>query len=72
MGEVSGLVTALAVLGIMKARDAREEDRKSRQEEAFVPFRLPPLLYREQSICESVTEAWPPDALAMSAARSIP
>jgi hypothetical protein len=43
MGSVSELVAALALLGITRIWDAREEERKSRQEEAFVPFNLPPL-----------------------------
>jgi hypothetical protein len=50
MGSVSDLVAALAFLGLMRVWDAREEDRKSRQEEAFVPFNLPPLPQCEQSI----------------------
>jgi hypothetical protein len=41
MGSVSDLVAALALLGITRVWNAREEDRKSRQEEAFVPFNLP-------------------------------
>jgi hypothetical protein len=43
MGGISELVGALALLGIMRAWDAREEERKSRQEEVFVPFKLSPL-----------------------------
>jgi len=43
MGSVPDLVAALAFLGILRTWDAREEDRKSRQEEVFVPFNLPPL-----------------------------
>ena len=59
MGGVSDLVAALAVLGIMREWDALEEDRKSRQEEAFVPFKLPPLPQRDQSIPHPVAEARP-------------
>ena len=43
MGSVPELVAALALLGIMSIWDAREEERKSRQEEALVPFNLPAL-----------------------------
>lgn len=67
MGGVSDLVAALAVLGIMRAWDALEEDRKSRQEEAFVPFKLPPLPQREQSIPHPVVEVRPSVGVVTSA-----
>ena len=66
MGNASDLVGALALLGIMRVWDAREEDRKSRQEEVFVPFNLPPLLHREQSIPQPAAEARPRVAVATS------
>jgi hypothetical protein len=44
MGSISDLVTALSLLGITRAWNAQEDDRRFRQEEAFVPFRLPPLI----------------------------
>ena len=43
MGGIADLVGALALLDAMKAWDARQEERKSGQEEVFVPFKLPPL-----------------------------
>jgi hypothetical protein len=67
MGSVPDLIAALAFLGILRTWDAREEDRKSRQEEAFVPFNLPPLPQREQSIPCPVAEARPPVGVATSA-----
>jgi hypothetical protein len=74
MGNVSDLIGALALLGIMRAWDAREEARTSRQEEVFVPFNLPPLPQREQPIRQPATEVRPPVAVATSAshARSTP
>ena len=50
MGSVSEFVYAMAALGILRAWNAREEERKSKQEEEFVPFRLPPLPQQEQAI----------------------
>jgi hypothetical protein len=41
MGEVMSWAAALAFLGVMRAWDARQEERTSRQEEVFVPFNLP-------------------------------
>jgi hypothetical protein len=67
MGGISDLVAALGVLGIMRAWHALEEDRKSRQEEAFVPFNLPPLPQKGQSIPQPVAEARPLVAVATSA-----
>ena len=74
MGNVPDLVAALAFLGILRTWDAREEDRKSRQEEVFVPFNLPPLPQWGQSIPQPAAEARPPVAVATSAlhARSTP
>jgi hypothetical protein len=74
MGEISNLVVALALLGIMRAQDAREEERKSRQEEVFVPFKLPPLPQREQAIGQPITEDRSPVAMEtfVSHARSTP
>jgi hypothetical protein len=57
MGGVSEMVAALAALGIMRAWEARQEDRKLRQEETFVPFHLPPLPQQEKSIPQPVIEA---------------
>ena len=65
MGEVSSLVAALAALGIMRAWDVAEEDRKSQQEGVLVPFNLPPLPQREQTICQPETGI----AVAASASR---
>jgi len=42
MNEISGLLAALAALGIIRAWNAAEEDRASRREEVFVSFNLPP------------------------------
>jgi hypothetical protein len=67
MGSISDLVMALSLLGSMRAWDTREEDRKSRQEEAFVPFRLPPLTLREQSISHPAAETKPCIAVTTSA-----
>jgi hypothetical protein len=53
MGEISSLVAALAALGLVRAWDAAEEDRTSRQEGVFVPFNLPPLSPREQPTRQS-------------------
>jgi hypothetical protein len=67
MGSVAELVYAMAALGILRAWNAREEERKSRQEEEFVPFRLPPLPKQEQSIPLPMEESAPEVALAASA-----
>ncbi|HEX6552065.1 MAG TPA: hypothetical protein VF026_04830 [Ktedonobacteraceae bacterium] len=67
MGSVPELIAALAFLGILRTWDAREEDRKSRQEEVFVPFNLPPLRQPEQSIPCPAAEARPPVAVGTSA-----
>jgi hypothetical protein len=67
MGSVSELVYAMAALGILRAWNAREEERKSRQEEEFVPFRLPPLPQQEQAISLPMEESAPEVALAASA-----
>ena len=67
MGSVSELVLAMAALGILRAWNAREEESKSRQEEEFVPFRLPPLSQPEQSILLPLEEAMPDVAMAASA-----
>jgi len=67
MGSVPELVAALAFLGILRTWDAREEDRKSRQEEVFVPFNLPPLPQRQQSIPCPAAEVRPPVVVVTSA-----
>ena len=67
MGSLSELVYALAALGILRAWNAREEEKKSRQEEEFVPFRLPPLPQQEQTIPLPLEEAMPNVAMAASA-----
>lgn len=65
MGSVPELVAALAFLGILRTWDAREEDRKSRQEEVFVPFNLPPVKP------QATAEAQPPVAASSSDAMPI-
>ncbi len=70
MGEVSNLVVALAVLGIMRRRDALEKDRTSRKEETFVPFNLSPLSQRGQPIPQPAEEARPHIAVATSASHA--
>jgi hypothetical protein len=74
MGNVSDLIAALTILGLIREREAREEARTSRQEEVFVPFNLPPLPQREQSIPHPAAEARPRIAVAASVphARSTP
>jgi hypothetical protein len=74
MGGISDLVGALALQGVMRARDALEENRKSRQEESFVSFNLPPLVQQGQSIPQATTKGRPRIAVATSAshARSTP
>ena len=67
MGSVSELVYAMAALGILRAWNAREEERKSRQEEEFVPFRLPPLSQQERSIPLPLEEVKPDVAMTASA-----
>jgi hypothetical protein len=57
MGTVFDLVVAVGLLGLMRARDAVEGDRKLRQEEVFVPFNLPPLTQQEQAIGKSAIAA---------------
>lgn len=54
MGGMSDLVAALVLLGFIPAWDTREE-RKSRQEEVFVPFKLPPLPHQEQATVHLTT-----------------
>ena len=70
MGSVSEFVYAMAALGILRAWNAREEERKFRQEEEFVPFRLPPLSKQEQSIPQPMEEAMPNVAIAASASHA--
>ncbi len=67
MGSVSELVLAMAALGILRGWNAREEERKSRQEEEFVPFRLPPIAKQVQSISLPEEEVMPDVAMAASA-----
>ena len=66
MGSVSELVYAMAALGILRAWNAREEERKSKQEEEFVPFRLPPLPQQEQAIPLPTEDPRPEGALTAS------
>ena len=66
MGGISDLIGALALLGITRAWDAREEERKSRQEEVFVPFKLPPLPQQEQAIGQLMTADRSPVAVVRS------
>ena len=70
MGSVSELVLAMAALGILRAWNAREDERKSREEEEFVPFRLPPLVRQEQSIPQPLEEVIPDVAIAASVAHA--
>jgi len=70
MGSVSELVLAMAALGILRGWNAREEERKSRQEEEFVPFRLPPLVRQEQSIPQPLEVVMPDVAMAASVAHA--
>ena len=70
MGSVSELVLAMAALGILRGWNAREEERKSRQEEEFVPFRLPPLPQQEQSMPQLLEEVLPDVAMAASASHA--
>jgi hypothetical protein len=70
MGGVADLVAALALLGAMKVRVAPEEDRKSRQAEAFVPFNLPPLPQRGRPTRQPATEAELHGAVDMSASHA--
>jgi hypothetical protein len=74
MGGISDLVGALALMGITQAWDALEEERKSRQEEVFVPFKLPPLPQQAQAIGQLTTADRSPVAVArgLSHARSMP
>jgi hypothetical protein len=67
---IADLVVALAVLGDMKVREAPEEDRKSRQAEAFVPFNLPPLPQRGRPTRQPATEAELHGAVDMSASHA--
>lgn len=67
MGSISDLVTALFLLGITRAWNAQEDDRRPRQEEAFVPFCLPPLTLREQSVSHPAAETKPCIAVTTSA-----
>ena len=66
MGSVSEFVYAMAAPGILRAWNAREDERKSRQEEEFVPFRLPPLAQQAQEISLPMEETKPVVALATS------
>jgi hypothetical protein len=67
MGSVAELVSAMAALGILRAWNAREEERRFRQEEEFVPFRLPPMARQEQSMPQPLAEDMPDVAIAASA-----
>lgn len=67
MGGVSEFVYAMAALGILRAWNAREEERNSKREEEFVPFRLPPLPRQEQSIPLPLEEGTSEVTLASSA-----
>ena len=70
MGSISDLVMALSLLGITRAWNAQEDDRRPRQEEAFVPFRLPPLTLQEQSISHPAAETQSCVAVTTSALHS--
>ncbi len=72
MGSISDLIGALALLGITRVWDAREEDRRSRQEETFVPFRLPPLMKREQLVSHPEAETRPSITVTTSAFHARP
>lgn len=67
MGSVSELVYAMAALGILRAWNAREEERTSRQDEEFVPFHFPPL--SQQVIPLPMEESAPVVAIAASAVK---
>jgi hypothetical protein len=67
MGSVSELVSAMAALGILRAWNAREEEKICKQEEEFVPFRFPPLPQQEQVNPLPIEEAMPEVAMATSA-----
>ena len=64
MGGISDLVVALALLDDMQAWDAREEERKFRQEEVFVPFNLSSLPQQAQAISQPITADRSPVAVA--------
>lgn len=66
MGGVPELVSAMVAFVILRARNAREEERISRREEEFVPFRLPPLPRQGQSTPQSMEEAMPDVAMDTS------
>jgi hypothetical protein len=70
MGSVSEFVSAMAVLGILIAWNAREDERNSRKEEEFVPFRLPPLHQQEQSTPLPMEEAMPEVTMSASASQT--
>lgn len=64
MGGISDLVVALSLLGLIRAYDARQEERTSRQEEVFVPFNLSALPQQEQVIGQLTTADRSPVAVA--------
>jgi hypothetical protein len=74
MGGISDLVGALALLGALRAWDAREEERTSRQEGVFVPFNLSSLPRQAQTISQTVTAERSPVAIVgpASQVRSTP
>lgn len=74
MGGISDFVMALAFLGVMRAWDAREEEKKSTREEVFVPFNLSPLPQQTQAIGQPLTadKSLVAGARPVSHARSTP
>lgn len=50
MSEIANSAAAFGLLGILRAFDKQEEERKSRQEEVFVPFNFAPLAQAEPSL----------------------
>ena len=67
MGSVAEFVSAMAALGILRAWNAREDERNARREEEFVPFHLPPLSRQDQSLPLSIEENSPEVALTSCA-----
>ncbi len=67
MGSVAEFVYAMAALGILRAWNAREDERNARREEEFVPFHLPPLSRQDQSIPLHMEQDAPEVSMAASA-----
>ena len=64
MGEVTNLIASLGMFSALKAWDAQREERTARQEEVFVPFKLPPLPQQEQAISQPLVADRLPVAVA--------